>query len=160
VIVDVMQDGHEQQADWLAGVDEFPHMLVIDDPGRVPDVRGDDQCRRVAAQQRPGMRADDRVIVDIHDPRPRVGGAGDLMHVALRGQAGADVHELADAGRRHQVPHYPPQECPVGASARRRVRSHLQGEFDNCAVGSVVVLPAQMLIIYLAGNHTCGPERG
>ena len=93
------------------------------------------------------MRADDRIIVDIYDPSPRVGGAGDLVHVALRGQAGADVHELAEAGRRHQVPHHPAQERPVGAGARWRIRSHLQGEFDNGAISGVVILPAEEGVI-------------
>ena len=67
-----------------------------------------------ALQQRGGVAEHDRVVVDVDDPAPRRDRLGDLVGIALGGQAGPDVEELAQAGLLGQEPDRPAQERPVG----------------------------------------------
>jgi hypothetical protein len=59
-------------------------------------------------QQGAAVRAHDRVVVHVH----HAGAAGDLMRVALGGQARAQVHDLVHAARGHRL-HGAAQEAAV-----------------------------------------------
>jgi hypothetical protein len=62
-----------------------------------------------------------QVDVDVDHPRLRRGALGDLMHVADRGDAGAEVEKLADTSGGEE-PDRPAQERPVGPVDRRQAR--------------------------------------
>jgi len=59
-------------------------------------VRLDRRDRVGVGQQRPAVGDRHRVVVDVDDPGGRSDRQGDLVDVALGGQAGADVEELPD----------------------------------------------------------------
>jgi len=77
---------------------------------------------RAAGQQGAGVGQDDGVVVHVDDPGLRGDGLGDLVGVARRGYAGADVEELADAGLGGEVADHPAEERPV----RPRGEGHLR----------------------------------
>src|SRR5216684_8031764 len=59
-----------------------------------------------------GVREHQRVVVDVDDAALRHDGLGHLVGVVSRGQAGADVEELAYARLGGQVAHAAGQEGP------------------------------------------------
>jgi hypothetical protein len=65
---------------------------------------------------------------------------------------------LPDPGLGGKKTHDPPQEGPGRARRLRRPREGLDRSLSRDPVGLEVILPAQMLIIYWAGNHTCDPS--
>ena len=73
-----------------------------------------DDCGVLAAgKDRLAVGDRDRVDVGIDHPGTGVGLRGDLVHVALGRNAGADVEELADAGLAEE-PHRPAKELAAG----------------------------------------------
>ena len=107
-------------------------------------------------QQRLAVHQDHRVAVGVDHPGGGTDLARDLMDVTLTGQPGADIEELADPGLACQVPDHPAQERPVGLGAGGRVGHYPQRELHDGPVRGEVVLAAQVLITYWAGNHTSG----
>jgi hypothetical protein len=61
------------------------------------------------------VREHDRVVVDVDDPALRRDLLGDLVGVARRGDAGADVEELPYPRLAGQVADGAPEERPVRA---------------------------------------------
>jgi hypothetical protein len=49
---------------------------------------------------------------------------------------------------------------PVRPGRGPRIRHHGKQAISDLPVLLVIVLAAQLLIMYWAGNHTCRPERG
>jgi len=84
---------------------------------------------------------------------------GHLMHVRARRDASAEIQELPDSLLGEER-YDPDEETPVGQRELAGLReggNHLPGRGP---VHPVVVLTAQILIMYWVGNHTCRPERG
>ncbi len=145
--------------------------LVRDDRLRVTHVPLD--RHHVAAargQQGLRMRHRHRVVVDVGHHRVRDHGPGGLVRGQPqrrrafpldwgRRQPRADVQELP-----HALPGYvadgPGLELLVVQGLVRDVGAPQPDGLGRFAVRLEVVLAAQVLIIYWAGNHTCGPERG
>jgi len=100
------------------------------------------------------------VVVRVHDVGRGVDGLGHLMHVPDIRQSGADVEELVDPRLRREVPDGTAEERPVFPDGDLDRGPDRECTGRRLTVGGVVVLAAQMLITYWAGNHTCGPERG
>ena len=100
------------------------------------------------------MGDDDRVIVHVDHPRPGVDLAHDLVHGTLCGQPDADVEELADAGFGRQEPNDPAQEAPILHRRPAQPGHQREHPLRSDPVRLEVVLAAQILIIYWAGNHT------
>jgi hypothetical protein len=100
------------------------------------------------------------VVIDVGHADARRDLPGDLVHVPCGGDAGADVDDLPYARLAGQEPHRPLQERPVSPRGVACFRRGLEQLADGLPVGGVVVLAAQILIIYWAGNRTCGPGRG
>ncbi len=99
------------------------------------------------------------IDVDIGDPGHRYERPCDLVDRWGAGEPGAQVDEPADTlpgGPADRVRH----ERPVLTDQLPQRWVDSQQALSFGAVGGVVVLTAQILIIYWAGNHTCGPERG
>jgi hypothetical protein len=147
VVVDVVQDGDQQQPDRLVEVDELLERGVAEDLRRPPQVGLDDLGGVAGVEQGPGVDEHDRIVVDIDHSRPRVRVLGDLVHVALGGQTGPDVDELSDAGLGDHVAHGPPQEGAIGPRYRGGVRRQLQDLPAHLAVDGVVVLAAELEVI-------------
>ena len=85
-------------------------------------------------------------MFDVGHPGGRVGVLGDLVHVALGGDAGPDVQELADAVR-GQEPDGPADERAVGPADQRRGRLDRGDRPGHVLVGQVVVGAAQPVVI-------------
>jgi hypothetical protein len=98
--------------------------------------------------------ADHRIVVDVHGPHQRVDLVRDLVHVSLRGQARADVEDLADPRLAHQVTDNPAQEGPVGLGTDGRVGRYPQGRLDDLAVGGEIILSAQESEIILSAQES------
>jgi hypothetical protein len=101
---------------------------------------------RGAGKQRAGVHQDQRIVVDIDDPRLRGHRLGDLMRIVRGGQPGTDVEELADPGLTGQEPHGAAEERPISASGGAHVRQELQDLFSDLPVGGEVVLAAQPVV--------------
>ena len=100
----------------------------------------------VAVQDGLAVRDGDRVDVRVDHPRGGVGLLGDLVHVALGGDAGAYVEELPDAGR-GQEPHGPAQERPVGPGERPGVGVHRGKSPARVLVDQEIMAAAQQVVI-------------
>jgi hypothetical protein len=113
------------------------------DRGSVAEVSVDvlGGARLAAVQQRAGVSEDHRVVVDVHDAGLRRDGLGDLVGVARRRDAGADVEELADARLPGEVPDHAAEERPVRPRAVGHVRPDLKRRVHGRPVRRVVVLP-------------------
>jgi hypothetical protein len=93
-----VQDGEQQDRDRLAEVDQLADLRAGGDGGRVAEVAADGgDALGPVLEDGLGVQDDDRVAVNVDDPRVRVGGLGDLVDVGGGGQARADVEELPDA---------------------------------------------------------------
>src|SRR5215467_10149355 len=103
MILDVVQDREQQQADGPVKVDEGPHDGIGQDLGGTADVGPDDVGGGGVGQQRLAVQVDDRVVVDIGDMDRGVDLVRDLAHVTLGGQPRADVEHLGDARLPDQV---------------------------------------------------------
>jgi hypothetical protein len=125
--------------DRLAEVDRLGRAL--EDLAGVAQVRVDvaGRAARSAAEQGAGMRQDHRVVIDVGDPRLGGNGLGDLMGVTRRGDAGADVEELADSPLPGQVAHGASEEGAVGADRGDQAGERLQGLFAGGPVSGEVV---------------------
>lgn len=109
---------------------------------------GADHHRAVVdGQQPPGVRDGD--LVDVGVDHPRVGRdlADDLVHVALGGQAGADVEELAYALLGGE-PDGPAQEVTVGLGGDAGVRKDRQDLLGGGPVGGEVVAATQEVVVH------------
>ena len=87
------------------------------------------------------MRDGDGVDVGVDDPGVRVGLLGDLVHVALGRDAGADVEELPDA-RGAEEPHGVAEELAVGPREGAHVGLDGQQRPAEVLIGQEVVAAA------------------
>jgi len=139
VVADEMQHSHQQHRQRLAEIDELTRTGMIQDCLRIPQVSLD-YDGIPAGLEGTGVGQDHRIVVDVHHPGTGVDVQGDLMHIALGGQPGADVHELGDPGLGGQVTDGPAQEPAVLHGHQLRLRrglAHLQG--SRPVSGEVVV---------------------
>src|SRR5579859_1914071 len=143
-----VQDGNEQGGDRPGEVDQPAHVGIGEDLPGVPDIALDHcGCGVVDGQQCLGVGDHDGVVIDIDDVRVRAGLPGDLVHVALTGQAGPEVEELPDAladGKTHGTV----EEPPVSSGHITVLRGHLEQLFHCGTVGGEVVLPAQCVVVH------------
>ena len=75
-----------------------------------------------AGEQCAGVGEDDRIVVDVGDPRLRCDGLGNLVSIARGGDAGPDVEELPDARVGGEVADGASEERPVGLGTKGYVR--------------------------------------
>jgi hypothetical protein len=96
-----------------------------------------------AGEQRTGVGQNHRIVVRVHDPAFPRDLLRHLMHAARRGQAGADIQELADARLAGQVAHRPGQERLVSPHRRNQVRISSHRVLSCLPVHGEVVFPAR-----------------
>jgi hypothetical protein len=85
------------------------------------------------------------VVVHVHHPGLGRDRLRDLMGVARRGDAGADVQELPYPGLGGEVADDPAEKRPVCPCSEAKYRRHLEHRVDGGPVGRVVVLAARVL---------------
>ncbi len=88
-----------------------------------------------------------RVVVDVDDPRVGGDGMGDLVDVALGGQAGADVEELPDPCVGEE-PHGAAEERAVLQRRARAVGHHGVELLHGLTVDREVVLAAESVVVH------------
>ena len=92
-------------------------------------------ARFAAGEQRPGVGEDDRVVVHVDDPGLRCDVLGDLVSVARRRDAGADVEELPDPRLPGEVADGTAEERAVRVGAGDQLRVDLERRLSGCPVG-------------------------
>ena len=97
VVVEVVDDRVEHEPDRAVEVEEPGDRRAGQDRVRVPDVGRDDRRGGVTRELGAPVGEHDRVVVHVRHAGRRVELLGDLMGVARRGQAGAEVEKLVDA---------------------------------------------------------------
>ncbi len=154
-----MHDRDQHHGDRLAEVEGPPR------PGRdrrpVPQV-GLNVVRlpfRAACQQGAGVADDQRVMVNVDDPRLRGGALRHVVRVVGGGQPGSDVKELADA-RRRQLRHRGGQEAPQHGRDQRQLGHRGPHVVPGLAVGAEVVLAADPVIPHPGRVGDAGVEAG
>ncbi len=147
-----VQDRHQQHRDRLAEVEQPAQLRVGEYPAWVAQVLRDDRGAVVAVQQVAGVGQHDRVVVHVHHAAVRCDILGHLVHAVHRGQAGADVEELADA-EVSQVPDHPDQELAVldGGGSHDAGRHHGDDALGRRPVGGIVVLTAEVVVVHPRG---------
>jgi len=143
-----VQDGQQRDGHRAA---EVKHGAGLgEDPVGVAQVRVDvlGGAARLAGQERPRVRQHDRVIVHVDDPGLGRDRLGDLMGVARCRDASANIEELADPRLPGQEANGPPEEGPVGPAAGGEARVDLEPGLHRLAVGRVVVLAAEQVVIH------------
>ena len=116
------------------------------DRGRITQVRVDDRSTVTRGQ---GLRVSQhrRVVVHVNDPGVRRDCLGDLVHVPVGGQPGAEVEELPDARLGGQEPDRAAEERPVGPGHLGELGGHFHHLAGGSPVGGEVVLPAEQVVI-------------
>ena len=141
-----VRHGGQDDADRLREVDHAVEHWVVQHGGGVPQVRLADREPCPGGQQRPGVTDHHRVVVHVGDPRPRVHRPGGLVHRRTRRQPRAEVNELGDPPLRGQ-PGHAGHELPVVPDPVPQPGVMLQHPVGNVAIGGVVVLAAQPVVV-------------
>ena len=148
VVGQVVQDGAGDDGDRPAEVQQCPQFRVAQHGTRVRDVRADHDRLVVFLQQRPAMREDNGVNVDIADPGAGIDALRDLMHVVRRGQAGPEVEELVDAKLIGDVRDSPDQAGPVVLRDGDRAGEARDEDLADLPVGGEVVLATEQVVVH------------
>ena len=101
---------------------------------------------RVAVQQVLAVRDGYRVDLGIDHPATRCGLLGHLVHVALGGDTGPDVEELADPGR-GQAAYRPAEKGPAGPGAGPDVRLDGDHRPGQILVDQELVRAAEQIVV-------------
>src|SRR5690242_18583970 len=110
-----------------------------------------DADARIASQQETTVGHRRGVGVDIHDPGIGCVATGDIVDVADGGDAGADVEELPDTGRRGEVVDGAAQEGSVGTGLLGQIRYGMSSSLRNLPVGGEVVGAAEEVVVDAGG---------
>ena len=129
-----------------AEVEQLPGLGVVEDGRGVAGIGLDHGGVRGVGQHGPAVRDRDRVEVHVDHPTGRVGLLGDLVHVADRRDARADVEELGDPGLAEEV-HRAAQERAVGAHGVADVRRHPGDRLGQFTIGGEVVRAAEEVVV-------------
>jgi alditol oxidase len=103
--------------------------------------------RVAAGEQRAGVGEHDRVVVHVHHTGLRRDRLGDLVGVARRRDAGADVEELPDPRLGGEVADDAAEERPVGPRGERPLGVDLECHLGLGPVGGVIVLAAKQVVV-------------
>jgi len=141
-----VEHGEEQDAEGTRDIEQALGIGVRQDRGGVARVGLDHRGGRDAFEQDAAVPHGDAVVVDVDHARLRVELRHELVDVAARGQAGANVEELVDAVREH-VGDDAPQEGTVGAGHQDDVGTGGARRVGRVAINREVVETAEPVII-------------
>jgi hypothetical protein len=153
-----VQHRRHQQPDRLIEIDQPPQVRVAQHRVRVAHVGGDDRGRPVMGEQLAGVGTDHRVNVHVDDVRIRRDPLHDPVRVALRGQARADVHELAQAPLGSHPAGRPLMERPVHPRRVLQIGRPLPDSLRGFTVDREVVLAAQHVVVHPGGAGLGGVD--
>ena len=142
-----VQGADAQHTHRLGKVELGEHLRVPEDLGRPAQIAEHDTDRVAPLEQRLAMRADHRIVVDVHHTRVRRDRLRHLVHAVLRGQAGAEVEKLADARLPSQEADHPADERPVVTDHPRDIGERGGQLLRGPPVGREVVLAAQNVVV-------------
>ena len=144
-----MQYGDQEQPDRLAEVEGVAQFRMGQDFLRVSQIRFDigGGARLGAGQQGTRVGHDERVVVDVDDPRLRGDVLGDLVGVRRGRDSGTDVEELPDPVLAGQEGDDALQEAPVLQDRRSDRRKCLRDRITRRAVGREVVFAAEPVVV-------------
>jgi hypothetical protein len=150
-----MQDRKQEHRDRPTEVDQFPEPGIDKDVFGAAQISFDDSGGAPIRQQRTGVRDYCRVVVDVHGAGVGRDGVDDLVHVALRRQARADVDELPDTRLGDEKADDPLEE---GSVAPGRLPDSRPVLLDLLGCGTVCreVLPAAQQVVVDAGDVSVG----
>ena len=146
-VLDEVQHGHQEHGHGLIEIEMRPERWQGEQLAGLAQIGVHGGDVDVVGEQRVGVHDHQRVVVAVDDPGVPAGGLGDLVDVALGGQAGADVQELPDPRVAGQVPHRPAQEPAVGPGGHRGIRHRRQQFPRSRPVGGEIILPAQQVVV-------------
>src|SRR6202012_3425170 len=141
----------EQQAHRAAEVNELFQLRGIQDCVRFAQVSADNPGGFVVREQAAALLGHHRVVVDVDGPCRRIDLLDHLVGVADRGQAGADIDELADAllGDPFRGPLV---ESPVRPGTIPDLRHRGQDPLGRLDVGLEVVVAPQHVVVNAGGG--------
>src|SRR4029450_992580 len=139
-------------------VDQLPELRVLEELVGLAQVALDGHGV-VAGQQGPAVGHTHRVDVDVDHPGLGSGRLGDLVDVALGGQAAAEVDELPDPGVGEGLDG-PAQELPVVLDHVAGDRGDGQYLVGDLAVGREVVLAAEEVVVDARRVRHAGVDPG
>jgi hypothetical protein len=119
---------------------------------RVTDITAHDPDRVRADWQGRGEHPDHGVVVGVHHPAGLIGGLDDLVRVPHRGQARADVQELADTPQRDPLGRAL-VESAVGPGAVLDLRRQPQYALRGVPVGGEVMPAVQKIVVNARGRR-------
>ena len=144
---DQVEDADQHDGDRLAEIQQpgggAQHVFGISDISVEVSARP----FRGAGEERPRVREDHRVVVDVDDPALRSHGLGDLVCVFRHRQPGAEVKELTDTAVRDQVAHRRGEERALRSYSAHDVGVGRLRLLADLAIGLEVVLPAQPVVV-------------
>ena len=142
--------GH-QQADRLVQVDQVAQPGIVEYRVRVAQVGAEHLDGPLALQDLIAVQLDERVLVDVDDPRVGHGALHDLVGVADGGQAGSDVDELPDVlpCDESRGPLVETAVAPRGLGQLRHLGAYLLGRYP---VNFVIVLAAEEVVVQSRGR--------
>jgi hypothetical protein len=126
----------------------YPPTLTPALPGGTAEVTLHHDGPRIVGEQRPGVGKNDRVIVDVDHPAPRVDPFCDFVDIVSRGESRADVNELPDACLFDQVTDHPAEQCPLRPHADLNGGKRFDNPVAQGAVGSEIVFSAKKVVIH------------
>ena len=147
LVCDEVQGARAQHRHRLGQVEQAEDDRIPQDAGRVTQIAGHHADLVAGREQRPAVRADHGIVVDIDHPRVRRHPLGQLMHVSLGRQAAAEVQKLPDTPLDGQVTHHPAKKRPIITRYRCDVGNRLDQPFGCLAVSGEIVLAAEQVIV-------------
>ena len=143
----VMQRPELEQRNRLREIQVPPDDPIIDNLVWFEDVGGAEVGSVVLLEQRPTVREDDRVVVDVHHAGFRLDTLGDLVSVLRGGQPRPAVEELGDAHLTGEKASHPDQKVPVVPRELADLRCDPLKSPDELSIDLVVVLAAKGCVI-------------
>ena len=98
LVADEVQGARAQHRYRLGQVKQAADVRVPQDVGRVTQVAEHHDDLVAGGEQRPDVRRDHGIVIDVDHPRVGRHPLGQLVHVGLGRQAAAEVKELPDTG--------------------------------------------------------------
>src|SRR5690606_27032090 len=158
VVRHVVDDRGQDHAHGTRQIDHPGQRRVGEDLLRLVQVALDEGRDAALGEQRPPVREDDRVVVDVDDPRGGVRVARELVHVRRRGQPRPDVDELVDAHVGGHVGDRALYRGPVAPSHHGCFRHELHHHVGHLAVGGEVVLAAEEVVVHARERRRGGVD--
>ena len=146
-VADEVQGAGAQHGYRLGQVDQPGDVRVLQNAGRVTQVAEHHGDQVPGGEQRPAVRGDHGIVVDIDHPRLRRHPLGQFVHVGLRRQAAAEIEELPDPALGGQVTHHPAEKRPVVTRNRRDVGNRLDEPPGRLAVGGEIIFTTEQVIV-------------